>query len=354
MKKNLFIGVDVSKLTLDICFFSERDGSIDKIKVANDAYAVRTALTSFLRDNGFALEDALVCAEHTGQYTYPLICACQTTGFFLWIENAAQIKACSGLVRGKNDAVDAERIAMYSMRFQDKAVAFTMPAEELVRLKQLAAERRLYVSDLSKYRGQLKDQEGFMDQKIYKAKCRRFKKMIAGLEKCLDEINDAIDTLIRASDTLSRQYDRLTSVEGVGPVLAVETIITTEAFTRFDNPRKFSCYVGVAPFAYTSGTSVRSGSHVSHRANKHMKKLLHMGAVSILNKKNGDLKEYYDRKIAEGKNKMSVINALRGKMIARMFASVRNDRPYAPVTGRRGTILKAKTPKHEKRGRESA
>ena len=50
----------------------------------------------------------------------------------------------------------------------------------------------------------------------------------------------------------------LKSVEGVGSVVAMNMIIATEAFTRFDNPRQFNCYVGVAPFAYTSGTSQHS------------------------------------------------------------------------------------------------
>ena len=88
----------------------------------------------------------------------------------------------------------------------------------------------------------------------------------------------------------------LKSVEGVGSVVAMNMIIATEAFTRFDNPRQFNCYVGVAPFAYTSGTSQHSRNRVSQRAVKYIKCLLHMAAVAIAHKKTGDMKTYFEEK----------------------------------------------------------
>ncbi len=216
----------------------------------------------------------IICAEHTGQYTYPLMCACKSVGCKLWLENPSQIKYCSGVTRGKNDKVDARRIAEYAMRFLDKAKPYKRPTEELVRLKQLEAERSLYLTDLAKYKAQLTDQDGFMEDKIFKRKARRLKAMINSLEKTLKEIAAEMADVIDASEELSRQMKLLKSVEGVGSVVAMNMIIATEAFTRFDNPRQFNCYVGVAPFAYTSGTSQHSRNRVSQRAVKYIKCLL--------------------------------------------------------------------------------
>ena len=56
-----------------------------------------------------------------------------------------------------------------------------------------------------------------------------------------------------------------------------------------------------------------------------------MSAVAIAHKKTGDLKTYFDRKVAEGKNKMTVLNAVRAKIVARMFAVIRNNRMYQPI-----------------------
>ncbi|OAV66287.1 hypothetical protein Barb6XT_02015 [Bacteroidales bacterium Barb6XT] len=39
----------------------------------------------------------------------------------------------------------------------------------------------------------------------------------------------------------------------------------------------------------------------------------------------GELHEYYERKVAEGKNKMSILNAFRVKLVHRMFAVIRNN-----------------------------
>jgi transposase len=106
-------------------------------------------------------------------------------------------------------------------------------------------------------------------------------------------------------------------------------IVFTNAFKDFECGRKFCCYSGVAPFQYSSGSSVHSKNKVSHRADKSIKSLLHLAAVvAATRKKDGKLKEYYLRKVAEGKNKMSVLNAIRGKIVLTMFAVIRENRTY--------------------------
>nr|WKN34008.1 transposase [Tunicatimonas sp. TK19036] len=81
------------------------------------------------------------------------------------------------------------------------------------------------------------------------------------------------------------------------------------------------------PTRHSSGTSIRGGTRVSHIANKKMKKLLHMVAIAVISKQ-GELADYYRRKVEQGKNKMSVINAIRNKLIHRVFACIRDNRKY--------------------------
>lgn len=330
MQNFYFIGIDVSKKKLDICVMSNSK-VLKEEQVSNHPQAIATVIAGIKEELSMSNDCFIICAEHTGQYTYPLICACKSVGSKLWLENASQIKYCSGVTRGKNDKVDARRIAEYAMRFFDKAKPYQRPIEELMRLKQLEAERSLFLTDLAKYKAQLSDQEGFMEDKIFKRKAKRLKEMIKSLEKTLKEIAQEMADVIYSSEELSRQMRLLKSVEGVGPVVAMNMIIATEAFTRFDNPRQFNCYVGVAPFAYTSGSSQHSRNRVSQRAVKYIKCLLHMAAVAIAHKKTGDLKTYFERKVAEGKNKMTVLNAVRAKLVARMFAVIRNNRVYQPI-----------------------
>lgn len=62
-------------------------------------------------------------------------------------------------------------------------------------------------------------------------------------------------------------------------------------------------------------------------ANRRLKSLLHMGALSAI-KVDPDLKAYYERKISEGKKPMSVINAVRFKLIDRIFAVTKRGEPF--------------------------
>lgn len=330
MENFYFIGIDVSKKKLDVCVMN---GSkvVSEEQVSNHQQAITKLLNELKHELNMTNDDFLICAEHTGQYTYPLICACKSSGCKLWIENPTQIKYCSGMTRGKNDKVDAKRIALYASRFYDQATYYKRPSEELTRLNQLEAERTLYQVDLSKYKAQLTDQKEFMPKALYKSKSDRFKILMKSLEQVLKAIEEEMNSIIDSSKVLSRQMDLLISIDGVGPVVARNMIIATEAFTRFDNPRQFCCYAGVAPFAYTSGSSQHSKNRVSQRACKYIKTLLHMSAVAITHRKSGELKAYYERKVDEGKNKMTIINALRAKLVARMFAVIKKDEFYSPI-----------------------
>lgn len=325
-----FIGVDVSKKKLDVCIMS---GSkvVKEEQVSNHPQAIVKLIDGFKRDLNMVNEDFLICAEHTGQYTYPLICACKSIGCKLWIENPTQIKYSSGMSRGKNDKVDARRIAIYASRFCDRANYYKRPSEELTRLNQLESERTLYLADLSKYKGQLTDQKDFMPKAIYMCKSKRLKTLISSLELVIKTIEEEMNSIIESSRVLSRQMRVLTSIDGIGRVVAMNMIIITEAFTRFENSRQFCCYAGVAPFSYTSGSSQHSKNRVSQRACKYIKSLLHMSAVAIAHRKSGDLKAYFDRKVKEGKNKMTVLNAIRAKLVARMFSVVRRNEFYSSI-----------------------
>jgi transposase len=327
MKKNV-IGVDVSKEKLDFCFL-QNEKLEKEWTLSNTTTAIKSSLKSLLKEFKFDSSEVLLCAEYTGQYTYPLSCVCEELGVALWLENPTQIKHSSGIQRGKNDRLDARKIADYANRFQDKIRLFSLPEKNIASLKQLISERDMYVADKAKYQGQLTDQKRFMNPNDYRKKSDRLKELISGLVKQLAIIEQDIQDLIDNDDMLSNQHKLLCSIDGIGDRTAIKMIVSTNAFKDFDNARKFSCHAGVAPFQYTSGSSVHSKNRVSHRADKSIKSLLHMAAMVVATRgKDGELREYYLRKVAEGKNKMLVLNAVRAKLIARMFAVIKNNRPY--------------------------
>jgi transposase len=325
--KKFLIGIDVSKQKLDICFMRESE-VIEETTLGNQSLLIKPFLKKILNENGLVPNDLLICAEYTGQYTYPLCCVCHELGLALWLENPTQIKYRSGIQRGKNDKLDARKIAAYALRNQDCAKLFTMPDKVLISLKQLISERDMYIIDKGKYQGQLTDQKRFMNKDDYTKKHKRLKGLIDNLNQVISQIEKEIQRMIESDEALSNQHKLLCSIDGIGEHIAVKMIVETNAFNDFKNPRKFCCHAGVAPFSYTSGSSLRSKNKVSNRADKSIKALLHMGALIAATRMKGELHEYYLRKVDEGKNKMSVINAVRAKLVYRMFAVIKNNQVY--------------------------
>ena len=322
--KKIFIGVDVSKLKLDFCNY--QDGKYFKEEVVgNHSSAIKSHLKEILDDH--PKDELLICAEYTGQYIYPLTCVCNEMEIDLWLENPVQIKFRAGMQRGKNDRLDARKIAAYAQRFEDQVRLFSIPEKSIQALKQLVSERDMLVCDKAKYKGQLTDQKDFMEPLGYKKKHKRLSQLIENLNNAIKQIEAEIQSIIDNDETLSKQHYLLCSIDGVGERTSLKMIIETNAFTDFKDPRKFCCHAGVAPFSYTSGSSVRSKRKVSKRADKSIKSLLHMAALSA-SKTKGDLGQYYIRKVAEGKNKMTVLNAIRAKLVLRMFAVIKNERIY--------------------------
>ena len=102
------IGIDVSKLTLDIAVLSP-DSAIESYCIANKPAVIKQFFEK--RFKTLAADSTLLCAEHTGHYGYPLRQVCLQEGYSLWLESGAEVKQRSGVMRYKNDQADACRIA---------------------------------------------------------------------------------------------------------------------------------------------------------------------------------------------------------------------------------------------------
>ncbi len=327
--KKYFIGVDISKQKLDVCVRSSHTVILE-CQLNNSKKTLPKSLKSLMSKIKCDIVDVLICCEYTGMYIYPLIQSCKVLKLDLWIEDPTQIKYSFGVQRGKNDKIDARRIAEYAFRNLDKANYFSLNDDDLNSLKLLLSERDLLLSDKTKYSTQLTDQKEYMSEKDYKDKFRRIKKLIAEFDRLLKDIDSKIEDIFQNNSKLNAQRELLCSIDGVGKRIASEMIALTYGFTKFLNHRQFSCYAGLAPFQYTSGSSVHSKRKVSQRANKKIKSLLHLSAISSI-RYDGEMRTYYLRKLKEGKNAMLILNAIRGKIVARIFAIIKRNEPFVKV-----------------------
>ena len=150
---------------------------------------------------------------------------------------------------------------------------------------------------------------------------------VKALQKAKENIEATINQTIKKDCELSRKAALIQSVNGIGEVTAIALLIYTKGFTTFESAKELACYCGVVPFNKTSGSSVRYKPGISPFANMRLKKLLHLCAMSAI-KNDDELRTYFERKVAEGKNKMSVLNAVRNKLVHRVFAVVRDNRSF--------------------------
>lgn len=331
MEFTFFIGIDVSKNTLDISVLDTRfPETMNHYQVSNDDSGIADLQVWLDHQGDFSIEKSLFCLEHTGMYNYPLLQFFSGKPANIWVENPIQIKKSLGLQRGKNDQIDAARIAQYAYRSRDR-VRLWQPAREVIdRLKHLSALRERLVETRKKLVTPVEELAKMGNEKIAALLEKSMKKTIAGLEKDLKAIELQMKDVIDKDDDLRKLYGLITSVVGIGFVTAVNMIICTNEFKSFSDYRKFACYSGIAPFEYRSGISIRGRTRVSHMANKKMKTHLHMASLTGIKLDSG-LKAYYERKVAEGKNKMSVLNAIRNKLVARVFAVVARGTEYQKI-----------------------
>ena len=286
-------------------------------------------LAEVLEKGRMDIGEVLVCAEYTGKYIHPLVLACHKCGVDLWLESGYNIKCEAKKERGKDDRTDARRIAEYGRKNQDDARIYRLPAESIATLRDLLSERALYNSQRAAHKGQLHDMKGYMSPEAYTARAARQMSLIKELDRLIKEVDNSMAEIVASDPELHRQQQLLLTVPGIGTVCAASLIATTAGFSLFGNGRELCCFAGLAPFAYTSGTSIRSKRRVSCRADHELKSLLHMCAmVAAIRMKTGRFAEYYKRKTGEGKNKMCVLNAVRAKLMLTAFAVVRNNTPY--------------------------
>lgn len=327
MNYQYFIGIDISKKMLDVAVLQGKT-LVVQTSITNDQKAISCFYKDLLRQLGIGNQWEIVfCMEHTGIYNTPLLDFLSRVKAAICLQSAVEIKYSNGLQRGKNDKVDAVRIAQYAYKNRDD-LRLWQPRRDIIKhLKELTALRNRLLGIRKQLRVPL------AEDKVFKAAvyARPTQKLCSGtlkaVEKDIAATNAAIERLILADPYLARLFSIIVSIPGIGKVTASEMLITTNEFKDIKDPKKYACYAGVAPFEHSSGSSIRGKTRVSRKANLQVKSLLHMAAM-VASVHNPELKQYYQRKVAEGKPKMAVLNAVKNKLILRVFACINQDRCY--------------------------
>lgn len=329
MSYQFLVGMDISKHSFDMAILSTNSAENIVHNVFSNDEKGFTEMMSFINETiiSFDITKALFCMEATGLYCNALLHFFQTYKANVWVENAVQIKRSLGIKRGKTDKVDSIAIVKYAFKNAELVRLWKPSSVVLEKVKHLATLRDRMVVTQKRLLTPIDELRDAGQEKMADLLYKTIKKSINAIDADLKKIEAKIMEYLKEDSSLHHIFSLITSVVGIGFVTAVNLIIHTQGFNVMCDSRKLACYCGVAPFPYQSGISIKGKTKVSHMANKKLKTNLHLAALTAI-RYDPEIKTYYERKVAEGKPKMSVINAIRFKLLARVVAVVNNDREY--------------------------
>lgn len=327
MKKNWFIGIDVSKNWVDVHGVNvSGDTVFPSTRFDNDITGFEK-MESCLQKVGVEWNMALYCLEHTGTHMLLLLAWLDMQRREVVVEAALQIQRSIGMQRGKTDQVDAQRIAEYARLFRDKVRLFQLPSKALIAIKQLLTYRQQLVKVRTSFKNSLKSHLQYYPMADNPIIIEEIEQQILELDQKIKQVDKQLQQRLESDPDLKKNYQLTRSVKGIGLVLAATLLVTSNNYTTFPDARKFNSYVGIAPFEHSSGSSIRGKTKTSHLGNKVVKSLLMNGANSAA-RYDPELKAYYQRKKQEGKDHKLVINAVAAKLIGRTFAVVKRGTPF--------------------------
>ncbi|CAL1519191.1 IS110 family transposase [Chitinophaga sp. MM2321] len=327
MDPKFFVGVDISKVTIDVAIVSNNI-VITNFKTENSEPAIKELLLKLKADYHINRLNTLFCAEAMGIYATFLLAVLGKNKMPVCMESPLQIKRSIGIARGKTDLLDACRIAIYASKHYKVLRLWEEPRPCISHLKSLMAIRRRLIKARVMLKNSKKTNAYYLNKLENSYVTNLTKMSLAGLSADVKELEMQMLSTVKSDAHLQKIFEILNSIPHIGKIISLHLITATNEFKDFSNPKKFACYCGIAPFEWSSGTSLNGKKRISRLANKELKTLLHLASIGYTRRKKSMLGKFYLKKVQEGKNKMSILNAIRNKLVHRIFACVRDNKMF--------------------------
>jgi len=304
-----WVGVDVSKATFDAAFvrmeqkfpstrlcdvparrferspqgvesflswlsaLTENDGEQSRVRVAMEAtgkYSLELAV--WLLEGQPSLKPAIVCPSHT----------------------AAFIKSLG--LRNKTDKLEARALAFYGV--EREPVAYHPPTAEHAELQALSRYRDALVRERTAAGNRA--EEGSASKLVRRIEAKRLRLLDGDIKR----IEAEMQRLVNAAPELKHDIELLSSIYGVGFIVAVVILAELGDLRRFRKARQLTAFAGLSPRIYQSGTSVNGRPHMCKKGNPRVRHVLYLSALVTMRGQN-DLERTYQRLLEEGKSPMA-------------------------------------------------
>jgi transposase len=217
------------------------------------------------------------------------------------------------MMRTKTDKKDAFMIAEYGKTEAPKL--WKPDADYVLELKQLQA----YIDQLTKNKTSLTNQSEAFEKVPVQSKIlnKSLLKILRTLTKEMDVMSKRMEDLVKKHH--NKLFDQIKSVPGIGKKTAMELIVLSGGFTKFETAKQLSSYVGISPRIFESGTSVRGKVKICKMGMGRVRAMLYLCSWTA-KKCNKACRELYDRLLEKGKPKKVALIAVANKLLKQAFA----------------------------------
>ena len=302
-----YVGIDVSKDSFDVAI--EKDNGYSHYKLSNDMAGFKELLKVI------PVEGTWFVMEASGPYYLKLAWYLKEKQLTVSVINPLVIRRfCQmRLIRAKTDKKDASMIAEYGKTERPKE----WKAEDsyVMELKQMQA----YVDLMEKTRTSFSNQLEALKQSpvISKDIQKRLLKMVAHSTKQIVETEKKMEAIITKYH--GELFKQVRSIPGIGKKTGLLLVVVSGGFTKFENAKQLSSYIGLSPRIFTSGTSVKGKTRICKMGMSRIRAMLYVCSWSAI-KHNKACKELYKRLVANGKAKTLALIAVANKLLKQVFA----------------------------------
>ncbi|WP_036668758.1 IS110 family transposase [Pedobacter borealis] len=221
------------------------------------------------------------------------------------------------------DKTASQAIARFGL--ERKLEVWKKPKDTFRQLKQLTRERDQMVADRTVLKNQLHAErsEAFPNQSSIK----RINKRIALINKQEEEIKLEVAVMVKKDRELCDKIEKIATIPGVGKLTAVIVLAETNGFELIKNTKQLVSYSGLDVKVKDSGTSVKGKPKISKKGNRHIRKAMHMPALSAI-RYNEKHKALFTRLISKHGIRMKAVVAVQRKILELIYIIYKTDLPF--------------------------
>lgn len=282
-------------------------------------------LLAWWQKQNYPREQTLWCMEATGVYGEALAYFLVAHEYSVAVEPPLKVKRAFAPHGHKTDAVDSQQIAEYACRFQDEVTLWRPRSDILEQLKVLLTTREQITVQRTGHQNALRA----LKRKAVRTPVAEqiHTQVLAELATHLASIDAEIRRLLDQHPPFQKLLGLLITIPGVGVLLATHVIVLMHSMTHPLDAKRLAAFLGICPYEHQSGKSVYATPTSRHFGPGAPRKLLHLAARSISTHKK-PFREYYQRKLAEGKPKKVALNNVANKLLKVICAVVTSQIPY--------------------------